>query len=366
MAYRSKSPDRVLGEVADARGRYGVRVINMVDDILDMTYFRSVLPRLAASGMDVEFFWEIKANLTHDQVRVLRDAGVMSVQPGIESFSDRVLKLMRKGTTAFRNIELLKWCKEYGIKPYWNLLYGFPGETAEDYESTAALIEAIWHLDPPTGYGPIRIDRFSPYHTDPMGFGLVNLRPMAPFTYIYPFKPQRLADIAYYFEFDYADGRRDDAFATSAIIKVREWMADRARGMLSIERDADGDLILIDTRRAANEVPTRAKLSGWKAAVFFACDRAQPLSSLARLPATLGARIDEEEIKAFLDRCTAHKFMVSSGASWLNVAVHVPERANREALGHPSSETSLVPTTETQRGAGQLLNSMTEASAALP
>ena len=335
MAYRSKSPDRVLGEIVEARAHYGVRVINMVDDILDMTYFRSLLPRLAAYRVDVELFWEIKANLTHGQVRVLRDAGVMSVQPGIESFSDHVLKLMSKGTTAFRNIELLKWCKEYGVKPYWNLLYGFPGETAEDYDSTAALIEAIWHLDPPTGYGPIRIDRFSPYHNDPTGFGLVNLRPMAPFTYIYPFESQRLADIAYYFEFDYADGRRDDCFAGSAILKVREWMADRARGMLSIERDANGDVTLLDTRRAPNEEPTRAKLSGWKAAVFLACDHAQPLSNLATLPATLNAGIDEEELRAFLDRCAAHKFVVSSGSTWLNVAVHVPERetATEEARG---------------------------------
>src|SRR5262249_33304467 len=155
---------------------------------------------LAASRIDIEFFWEIKANLTHDQVRILRDAGVKSVQPGIESLSDHVLKLMRKGTTAFRNIELLKWCKEYNVKPYWNFLYGFPGENTEDYDSTITLIDTIWHLDPPTGYGPVRIDRFSPYHNDPITFGLINLRPMAPFTYIYPFDSRRLADIAYYFE----------------------------------------------------------------------------------------------------------------------------------------------------------------------
>ena len=93
-----------------------------------------MLPRLAAAKLDVEFFWEVKANLTHEQVHLLRNAGVKQVQPGIESFSDRVLKIMRKGVTAFRNVELLKWCKEYGVKPYWNLLYGFPGETVEDYE----------------------------------------------------------------------------------------------------------------------------------------------------------------------------------------------------------------------------------------
>ena len=41
----------------------------------------------------------------------------MSIQPGVESLSDHVLTLMHRGTT-LRNIELLKWCWEYEIKPY--------------------------------------------------------------------------------------------------------------------------------------------------------------------------------------------------------------------------------------------------------
>lgn len=317
----------MLEEVSAVRARYGVRAVNMVDDILDMGYFRTVLPRLAAAKLDVEFFWEVKANLTHEQVHLLRNAGVKQVQPGIESFSDRVLKIMRKGVTAFRNVELLKWCKEYGVKPYWNLLYGFPGETVEDYKSTAALIDAIWHLDPPTGYGPLRVDRFSPYHNDPKSFGLVNLRPMAPFTFIYPFEPARLSDIAYYFDFDYADDRRDDEFAGAAICKVREWMADGARGMLSIEVAKDGGAILLDTRRALNEAPKRAKLAGWKAAVFLACDRAQSISVLETLPAVQEACLDAAVLGAFLRRCEKHMFMIRSGSTWLNVAVHTPERA---------------------------------------
>ena len=336
MAYRSKSADRVLEEVSDVRARYGVRTVNMVDDILDMSYFRTVLPRLADAKLGVEFFWEIKSNLTHDQVRLLRDAGVKSVQPGVESLSDRVLKLMRKGVTAFRNIELLKWCKEYGVKPYWNLLYGFPGETEEDYASTAALIEAIWHLDPPTGYGPLRVDRFSPYHNDPKSFGLTNLRPMAPFTYIYPFEASRLADIAYYFEFDYTADRRDDEFAGVAIPRLREWMEDGARGMLSIENGKDGEATILDTRRASRDAPKRAKLSGWKAAVFLACNRAQPLSILQALPVVQEACVDAVELDAFLRRCEKHKFMVRNGSTWLNVAVHTPERAAAHDDAEPS------------------------------
>ena len=230
MTFRSKSPERVVEEFTHLRDRYGVRSFSVVDDILDMQYFKTVVPMLAEAELGLELFWEIKANLTARHVRELRDAGVIWVQPGVESLNDHVLDLMRKGTTAFKNIELLKWCKEYGVKPLWNFLYGFPGETADDYAESIELIHSIWHLDAPTGYGPVRLDRFSPYHQDPEGFGMTNVRPMAPFTILYPFDVETVMEIAYYFEFDYADDRVGDTFAHDAVELVRTWMNEQWRG----------------------------------------------------------------------------------------------------------------------------------------
>jgi len=332
MAFRSKTPDRVVDEITTLRERHGVRTFSVVDDILDMSYFRSVLPRLADASLGIDLFWEIKANLTHHHVRLLRAAGVLSVQPGIESLSDNVLKLMRKGTTAFRNIELLKWCKEYGVKPYWNLLYGFPGERIEDYDRTVELIRAIWHLDPPTGYGPIRMDRFSPYYADPSGFGMTNVRPMAPFTYLYPFEQRKLMNIAYYFDFDYADGRSDDVYAQAAIDLVRTWMADGNRGMLEMRSDALGSLELLDTRNKGANLTRRAKLKGWKAAVYRACDRTQSFGNLKNLSEVGSEHISADDLRAFLNRCVQYKMMVSGKEVWLNVAVHVPARQENAAL----------------------------------
>jgi len=326
MAFRSKTPDRVIDEFTYLSKRHNVGNFSVVDDILDMRYFRTVLPKLANSRLGLDLFWEIKANLTHQHVRLLREAGVVSVQPGIESFSDHVLKLMRKGTTGFRNIELLKWCKEYGVKPYWNLLYGFPGETAADYEESILLMQAIWHLDPPTGYGPIRMDRFSPYYINPALFGMSNVRPMTPFTYLYPFDRHAQNTISYYFDFDYDDGRAADAYAQEAIHLAREWREDNHRGMLELRVDAAGSLEINDTRRERLNDPVRASLGGWKAAVFLACDRAQVLADLASLPQVRAENIGGGELRAFLDRCTFHRLMVANEHAWLNVAVHVPAR----------------------------------------
>jgi ribosomal peptide maturation radical SAM protein 1 len=326
MTFRSKSPERVVEEFTHLRDRYGVRSFSVVDDILDMQYFKTVVPLLAEAELGVDLFWEIKANLTAHHVRQLRDAGVIWVQPGVESLNDHVLDLMRKGTTAFKNIELLKWCKEYGVKPLWNFLYGFPGETADDYAESIELIHSIWHLDAPTGYGPVRLDRFSPYHQDPEGFGMTNVRPMAPFTILYPFDVETVMEIAYYFEFDYADGRVGDTFAHEAVELVRTWMNEQWRGMLSMQARRDGSLFIEDTRQTIAATPRTALLRDWKAAVYLECDRAQTFRALTELPEVEDAGVSEDELETFLGRCVDNRLMVRSERSWLAVAVHAPAR----------------------------------------
>jgi ribosomal peptide maturation radical SAM protein 1 len=337
MAFRSKSPERVLDEFRGLRDKYGVRSFSVVDDILDMRYFGSVLPKLAEAHMGLDLFWEIKANLGRDQVRQLRDAGVRTVQPGIESLSDNVLKLMRKGTTGLRNIELLKWCREYGVAPYWNLLYGFPGETAADYEQTTAMIRAIWHLDPPTGWGPIRLDRFSPYHADPASFGMINVRPMAPFTHLYPFEKEVVMDIAYYFEFDYADGRSDAQFAKEAIELTRAWKDDKQRGALELRSERDGTLEIFDTRRPFTNAPRRAVLRGWKAAVYMECDRARTIGNLLELAEVRDSGVGENEVRTFLDRCVEHQLMVCCEPRFLSIAVHTPPRTEHSVMSRQAA-----------------------------
>jgi ribosomal peptide maturation radical SAM protein 1 len=326
MAFRSKTPARVLSEIRYLRERHDVRTFSMVDDILDMRYFTAVLPQVAESRLGIDFFWEVKANLTHPQVRQLRDAGVVFIQPGIESLSDHVLKLMRKGTTAFRNIELMKWCCEYGVKPYWNLLYGFPDETAGDYQESLALMNAIWHLEPPTGCGPIRMDRFSPYHADPASFGMMNIRPMAPFSYLYPFDRRTLMNIAYYFDFDYADGRSDDDYASEVVTLTRAWMADKGRGMLAVHSDRGGSVEVLDTRRELAAAPRRARLNGWKAAAYLACDQSQTVRQVCERPELEQENVSASDVEAFLGRCVEHQLMATNGRSWLALAVHQPAR----------------------------------------
>src|SRR4029453_831001 len=84
MAYRSKTAPRALAELTPLAATSPECDIQVVDNILDLKYFKTLLPELAARRLPVSLFYETKSNLKKDQVRLLRDAGGMTITPGIE------------------------------------------------------------------------------------------------------------------------------------------------------------------------------------------------------------------------------------------------------------------------------------------
>ena len=323
MAFRSKSPARLLDEMRTLADRWSVETFGVVDNILDMRYFRSVLRDLAEDDRRLSLFWEVKANLSQDQVRLLADAGVDHVQPGIESLSDDVLARMDKGTTVLRNLAMLKHCREHGVVPEWNLLYGIPGEDPEDYAAMARLIGALTHLTPPSGHGQIRLDRFSPYHEDPTAHGLVDVRPAPPLDLLYPVDAATLARISYYFTFDHADGRRPLDYARPVLDAIDTWRRLHPTSALWVVPDegAGGALTILDHRGRHRR---SARIDGWRAAVYDACDRGRTRAELDQLP-EVGA-VDGAELDRFLDRCVATGLMATDGTAHLALAVRHPAR----------------------------------------
>ncbi|MBP7410769.1 methyl-coenzyme M reductase glutamine C-methyltransferase [Methanoculleus sp. 10] len=62
---------------------------------------------------------------------------------GIESGSDRVLRLMGKGATVRQVGEAVERCREHGLRVAGSFIVGYPGETDRDYEATKDLIARL-------------------------------------------------------------------------------------------------------------------------------------------------------------------------------------------------------------------------------
>jgi ribosomal peptide maturation radical SAM protein 1 len=186
MSFRSKSPERVLDELASQAKRYRSFRFEAVDNIMEVAYLTKLFPVLVEDETGYEIFYEVKASLRREHLRLMAQAGVTHIQPGIESLSSNVLRLMRKGTRAIQNVNLLRWAQYYDIHVDWNLLWGFPGETEQDYTEQAAAIPHLLHLPPPTSANRIWLERFSPLFTEHGTFRLRHRTPERSYRYIYP------------------------------------------------------------------------------------------------------------------------------------------------------------------------------------
>jgi ribosomal peptide maturation radical SAM protein 1 len=283
MKYRLKSPERVLDEMSELKRLYGVEFIQFVDNILDMSYFKTMLPKLAASEDKYSIFYETKANLKREQVELLARAGVKYIQPGIESLDDRILTLLAKGNSTLTNLQLLKWCGEFGVDVAWNLLSGIPGEEDGWYANMADWLPSIFHLQPPTGVIRVRYDRFSPYHMRPHDFDLT-LEPSRSYPYVYALSKDALMRLAYSFE----DSKRpqhmhrglsDQPGQQRLQYEVREWN-ELWRGSRPVLQVCDeGDCLrFVDTRPCA--IQRSWTIEGLEAEIYRLCDTARARTAL--------------------------------------------------------------------------------------
>lgn len=319
MAFRSKSPQRVLSELTALTQSYGLKSVECVDNILDMKYVPELFELLRDSELNLELFYEVKANLRYEQLAALRAGGVRAIQPGIESFSNQVLRLMRKGCTGLQNIQLLRWCDELDIQVGWNLLAGFPGESPSEYAHMEQLIPLLTHLCPPAACSPVRLDRFSPFFAQAEQFGITRVRPARAYFYIFPLGRRDLSQLAYFFDFDYADGRNPFDYIMGVTREVQRWVdAKNVARNQAPELDAicvDDEVLITDTRRVATAPSHR--LSGLAAEIYIQCDSAHSLAGLER---KFGSRPDAGVSRILADLRDA-KLIIADEDHYLALAV---------------------------------------------
>jgi ribosomal peptide maturation radical SAM protein 1 len=330
MAFRSKSPARVIEELATLARRYHRLDFQIVDNILDLRYFRDVLPQLRELGYDLSIFYETKANLGREQVHLLREAGVDRIQPGLESLSTPILGLMRKGVTAFQNVRFLKWCAEYGIGVFWNIIYGFPGEPPDEYARMAEVIPSLTHLAPPQ-IGPLDLHRFSPYHERPGEFGLEILGPWPWYRYVYSIDEATLMDVAYGFEYRHVDGRVPETYVAPLRREIEAWRANLSTSYRTLRYRRGPGFLVIQDRRPNLE---RADYSfdEAEAQLYLACaDGATADGACATLRATGATDIEVADVEQFLDDLVDLRLVYEEAGRYLALAL--PTNLQDASLG---------------------------------
>jgi ribosomal peptide maturation radical SAM protein 1 len=276
MRFRQKSPHRVVEETAYLAGRYQPQLLSFSDNILSRDYMKNVLPEWAADSKASRTpkFFEVKANMTRSEVVLLRQAGIVQIQPGIESLVDSTLSIIGKGVTGGQNIALLRWCMEVGVEAHWNLLYGFPNEDLCSFAATTDLIQKLSHLSPPQGCFPIRVDRFSPNYERWQEHGFDSVTPVRGYTHVFPASAEEIAKMAYFFDYEHSQSATMSELAGPMRAFWEIWLQHHSAGRggeFEVVNAGNHSCTVSDTR--FNRLAAQWQLTPIETSVLLTCDR---------------------------------------------------------------------------------------------
>jgi ribosomal peptide maturation radical SAM protein 1 len=322
IAFRRKSPEKFIAELVEQSRLHRTLGFLMTDAIIDTSFFRTVLPALEKMNADFRIFFEVKSNLKREQILQLRRAGILHIQPGIESLSTPILKGMRKGTTALQNVRALKWCRQYGINTLWNIIYGFPCEPIDEYKAMADLVPSLTHLQPPS-LVPLVVDRFSPYQMNPQAFGLEVTGPPLYYRWVLPDSLEVRSEwmrIAYRFEHRHLDGREPETYVGELREKIQEWQEQFSPGRLPLRYSRGLDFITIIDERP-NLRRGRYSIGGIDAEIYIACDAGNSPRQIAHQFSQRPEAPSEAYIRALLEQLKAMRLVCELDTQYLSLAI---------------------------------------------
>lgn len=140
--WRGHSPERVVNEMKRLVYEYGVREIDFEDDlfVFDKKRVLEICKLIKKEGLKVKWQCTARANLMDEElIKEMASAGCWLISIGVESGSQRVLNLIRKGITIEQVKKTVTLAHKYKIKPRGFFMINHPSETKEEMEASMKL-----------------------------------------------------------------------------------------------------------------------------------------------------------------------------------------------------------------------------------
>lgn len=142
-SYREIPPERAASELGQLSRRYGVKNVYLSCDVLSPKYAVKLAEALIAKGVKIRWSSDLKIEkyFTPERCKLLFDSGLRSAAFGIESGSDRILSLMRKGCDRATMTAVNRAFHEAGVATEWMTFTDHPDESIEEALETVRWIE---------------------------------------------------------------------------------------------------------------------------------------------------------------------------------------------------------------------------------
>ncbi len=139
---RRSSPKRVASEFETLVLKHKVNAISIEDDCftLDRNYVLEICDEIEKRNLDVKWVVQTRADLLDKPLmHRMKQAGCVGLSLGLESGSDRVLKVLKKDITRAQSEQIVREAAEEGFMLRLLFMVGNPTETREEMDETLDL-----------------------------------------------------------------------------------------------------------------------------------------------------------------------------------------------------------------------------------
>jgi len=143
---RHRSTENIIAEIKHLVNDYGIDGIKFVDDTFTMDKKRVIDFCKALKKEKVKIKWACMTRvdaISEEILKEMKSAGCVQLDFGVESGSDRILKILKKGTNAEMIKNAFKLVKKHKMKTLATIIVNNPFETREDLERTFKLAKEI-------------------------------------------------------------------------------------------------------------------------------------------------------------------------------------------------------------------------------
>jgi ribosomal peptide maturation radical SAM protein 1 len=318
--YRSKKSGQVLGELAAMIKEYQVLDFTFTDNALPPGEADRFFAATADSGLDLNFFGEIRTLKKSKTYRAYQKGGLRSVQVGIEALSDSLLKRMCKGTTVMDNLAAMKFSLAAGMVLDGNLILEFPGSTRKEVEETLTILELALPFRPLSGAG-FFLGHGSPVCNNPEKYGIRSLvaHPLNRKLY-----PRHILDQLEMLIKSYRGDRTIQKKLWQPVrAKIREWQdfhRTRSNSALPALGYRDGGTFLVIRQELPGSRPLHHRLRGLSRKIYLTCEEPVAVTMLAEQ----FSGIAKDRLMAFLRDLEQKKLVYCNETSCLALAVRAP------------------------------------------
>lgn len=146
-SWRSFSAQRALDDLRYLHKKFNIGSFYVIDDnfFVDLKRSRAIAEGIIEEKMDI--FWEVQGininsavKMDDDYLELLVKAGMKKVHFGVESGSEKILKLVNKNLKVEDVIKINKLWSRHNIVMQYNFMCGFPEESMEDIRKTKDLV----------------------------------------------------------------------------------------------------------------------------------------------------------------------------------------------------------------------------------